>query len=66
MQDAGQDLESTLADVAQMSLTQLKSLDDSILSRALLRLMHDAEAPSETVAGFQSSVFPYEPKSGFA
>jgi FXSXX-COOH protein len=64
MKDAGTDLESTLADVARISLTQLKSLDDPILSRAFLRLIHDAEAPSEAVAGFQSSVLPYEPKSG--
>jgi FXSXX-COOH protein len=64
MQDATPDLESTLADVTRISLAELKSLDDPILSRSLLRLIEDAEAPSEAIAGFQSSVLPYEPKSG--
>lgn len=62
MGDTSPDLESTLADVAQISLAQLKSLDESILSRALLRLLEDADTPSETLAGFQSSILPYEPR----
>jgi FXSXX-COOH protein len=64
MPDTAQELESTLADVTRMPLAELKSLDDPILSRALLRLIEGAQGPTEAVAGFQSSVSPYEPKSG--
>ena len=63
MHDTGPDLESTLADVARISLAQLESLDESVLSRALRRLLEDSDTPSEILAGFQSSILPYEPRS---
>jgi len=59
MQNPAPDLESTLADVTNLSLAELKSLDgldDSVLGRSLRRLLEEANNPAEVVAGFQSSI----------
>jgi FXSXX-COOH protein len=58
MQNTAPDLESVLADVTTLSLTELKSLggrDNSVLGRSLRRLLEEADNPAEVVAGFQSS-----------
>jgi FXSXX-COOH protein len=47
---------STLVDLTQISLIQLRSLDDSVLGTAIRRLLEEVENPSEVIARFQSCV----------
>lgn len=59
MQDPSLDGEPLLADVTEISLADLKSLDhvvDSVLGRSLQRLLEEADNPADVVAGFQSSI----------
>jgi FXSXX-COOH protein len=48
--------EPALVDLTHISLRRLSMLGDSVLERSLQRLLAEADNPSESIAGFQSSV----------
>ena len=50
------DFEAELVDLTDISLLDLKSLDDSALSRSIRRLIAEAKNPKEAVAGFNSAI----------
>lgn len=52
------DIVSEMADLTRENLDELVLAGEpgSVLSRSLLRLMHDIEHPGEALAGFQSSI----------
>jgi FXSXX-COOH protein len=45
-----------LADVATLRLAELRTSDDSVLARALRRVLAEADRPRTAVAGWQSAV----------
>lgn len=47
---------SDLVDLTQMSLAELRSLDQSILGEALRRVAKEAEGSLDVVAGFQAAI----------
>jgi FXSXX-COOH protein len=60
MEDLVPDEESALVDLTRVSLAQLSALDNSVLGHSLRRLLKEADAPSEAIAGFQSIVAVWE------
>ena len=58
---AGEEWESDLVDVSELSLSELTGLaddegDDSALARALRRIANDLADPDEPIAGFNSAL----------
>jgi len=58
---AGEEWESDLVDVSELSLSELTGLaddesDDSALARALRRIADDLADPDEPIAGFNSAL----------
>jgi len=58
---AGEEWESDLVDVSELSLSELTGLaddegDDSSLARALRRIADDLADPDEPIAGFNSAL----------
>jgi FXSXX-COOH protein len=48
--------ESDLVDLSQVSLDDLRSRSDASLSRALRRILQEADRPQDAIAGFQSAI----------
>lgn len=45
-----------LIDLTQVSLDQLRALDNPVLSASVRRILAEIDSPSEVIAGFQSSI----------
>ena len=56
MMDATEDVATDLVDLSQMSLNELRSLDQPILSDALRRVVEEAKNSVEAIAGFQAVI----------
>lgn len=56
MADATEDVATDLVDLSQVSLTELRSLDQPILSDALRRLAEEAKNSVDAIAGFQAAI----------
>ena len=56
MADANDDVATDLVDLGQVSLTELRSLDQPILSDALRRVAEEARSSVDSVAGFQAAI----------
>lgn len=56
MDDAAGDVVSRLIDLSEVDLTDLATLDNSVLASALSQLRNEVENPEEAVAGFNSSL----------
>jgi FXSXX-COOH protein len=54
--DATEDVATDLVDLSQMSLNELRSLDQPILSDALRRVVEEAKNSVEAIAGFQAVI----------
>jgi FXSXX-COOH protein len=50
------DVESELPDLSEMSLSDVRTSDDSVLARALARVIEDLRDPESVVSGFQSAL----------
>ena len=50
------DFVSDIIDLTQMSLAELRSLDQSILGEALRRVAKEAENSVDVIAGFQAAI----------
>jgi FXSXX-COOH protein len=50
------DFETDLADLTQLPLSELRSLDHPILTNALRRVAEEAKDSSDAVAGFQAAI----------
>lgn len=50
------DYATDLADIRDLSLADLVSIDNPILLDSLRRVLEDADGPQEIVAGFQSAI----------
>jgi FXSXX-COOH protein len=53
---ATEDVATDLADLGQVSLSELRELDQPILSEALRRVVEDVENSSDAIAGFQAVI----------
>jgi len=56
MTEAPPEYESELPDLSQVPLSELATLDDSVLSHAVRRLLQEADRRHDVVAGFNSSI----------
>lgn len=56
MGDYDLDIESDLVDLRGLDLGALPALHDSVLARAIRRVLHAAENPDEATLGFQQSI----------
>ena len=54
--NANEDVETLLVDLGQVSLTELRSLDQPILSDALHRVAEEAKNSVDVIAGFQAAI----------
>lgn len=52
----GEAVEGALVDVAHLTLTDLRGLDDSALARALRRILDEVDRSQGAVAGWQSAI----------
>lgn len=50
------DYTTDLADIEDLSLADLESLDSPVLLESLRRILGDADRPQDIVAGFQSAI----------
>jgi FXSXX-COOH protein len=53
---ATEDVATDLADLGQVSLSELRALDQPILSEALRRVVEDAKNSANAIAGFQAVI----------
>jgi len=53
---ATEDIATDLADLSQVALSELRALDQPILSEALRRVVEDAKKPADAIAGFQAVI----------
>jgi FXSXX-COOH protein len=53
---ASDDLSSTLVDLTDVRLADLRAIDGTALGSALRRILEEADRPQEVVAGFQSAL----------
>jgi FXSXX-COOH protein len=51
-----EDFETELVDLRDILLLDLKSLEDSVLSRSIRRIIAEAKNPREAVAGFNAAI----------
>lgn len=56
MADATEDVSTDLVDLGQVSLSDLLSLDQPILSDALRRVVEEAKNSIDVIAGFQAVI----------
>lgn len=56
MADATEDVATDLVDLGQVSLSELRSLDQSVLSDALRRVVEEANNSVDAIAGFQAVI----------
>jgi FXSXX-COOH protein len=54
--DATEDVATDLIDLGQVSLSELRSLDQPILSDALRRVVEEAKNSVDAIAGFQAAI----------
>ena len=54
--DASSDVTTVLADVSRVSLTDLRSLHDSVLFSSIQRIKTEADSPTIVTAAFQSKM----------
>lgn len=57
MADADDAFESGLIDLSRFSLTEIRSLDGTVLGEALSRVYAEMENPGQVVAGFDSAFY---------
>jgi FXSXX-COOH protein len=56
MDDVPPDIDTGLIDVTGVDLVEIELLDDSVLARALRRIIRQVDQADEPVAGFNSQV----------